>query len=133
MIGDYYRQVPEFYTIAGEGDLEKLRAAETMIAETLLPMEIGTIAELLTELHMKVAVRNKGSVDMEATFFVYAEDLAEYPADVVADVIADWGRNEKWWPTVSELRSQAYSLAYRRRAMLRAVQKQRQSQHGQTS
>jgi hypothetical protein len=50
------------------------------------------------------AARAKDSADLKMMLGVMAEELSEFPADVVRESLRDWSRTEKWWPTLSEIR-----------------------------
>lgn len=63
--------------------------------------------ELVQEVTRCLAVtvaREREQADLKAMLAVMAEELAEFPQDVLRAELRAWARREKWWPTLSELR-----------------------------
>lgn len=82
--------------------------------------EAVVLAEL-AKLRVTMAHRNGGAVDERALLAVIAEDLAEYPADVVRAACTAWRRREKWFPTPGELIAECTGMVRRRYAMRNAL------------
>lgn len=82
--------------------------------------EAVVLAEL-AKLRVTMAHRNGGAIDERALLAVMAEDLAEYPADVVRAASTAWRRREKWFPTPGELIAECKALARHRYAMRDAL------------
>lgn len=50
------------------------------------------------------AARAKDQTDLKVMLAVMAEELSEFPADVVREALRTWAREEKWWPSLAEIR-----------------------------
>lgn len=50
------------------------------------------------------ASRAKDEADIKGMMAILTDELASFPADIVASELRSWARREKWWPTLSELR-----------------------------
>jgi len=77
--------------------------------------------ELVQEVTRCLAVtvaRERDQADLKAMLAVMAEELAEFPADVLRAELRSWARREKWWPTLAELRERC-ERAMRLRKSLR--------------
>lgn len=61
-----------------------------------------------------VARRNAGDDEAELTLACYAENLREFPSDIVLAVLRDWPNRSQWWPTWFELRELLEPLTQRR-------------------
>ena len=93
-----------------EGALDTVRLART-------PAEIDQMVGWLAELSVQVATRAQTDFNGELTLKVYARNLAEYPADVVRDVVNEWPSRSKWWPTWHELKERLDAKCQRRRVL----------------
>ena len=67
------------------------------------PLHDQDLARELCRLRTMLAVRAETELDWQFKLHSYMEELEEYPADIVVQVLRYWGRNEKWWPTWAEL------------------------------
>ena len=77
--------------------------------------------ELVQEVTRCLAVtvaRERDAADLKAMLAVMAEELAEFPADVLRAELRTWARCQKWWPTLAELRDRCQK-AMRLRSSLR--------------
>jgi hypothetical protein len=77
-------------------------------------------AELVQEVTRCLAVtvaRERDQADLKAMLAVMAEELAEFPADVLRAELSAWARREKWWPTLSELRDRCQRAMRLRRSL----------------
>ena len=120
----------ELVTMPPERDLD---AASAMIEATLKPAAAKVVKSELARLRATTISRNTEASDLALTFAAYADALTEYPADVVVDTCRYWGRNEKWWPALAELRSRM-DRKFRRRKLLAAAIAEAYAHHldGQT-
>lgn len=82
--------------------------------------EPAVIAEL-AKLSVAQARRDAADTDKRALLAVMAEDLAEFPADIVSHACTRWRRRERWFPTPAELIDECQRLARRRYAMRAAL------------
>ena len=65
------------------------------------PARPEKIIMALGKLRIKTAA--KDGDDLEARIAVYAEELGEYPADIVLDALNRWPKMSRWFPTWHEL------------------------------
>lgn len=88
------------------------------IAEvSLLPMsKSGVLAELARMRLMTVS--RDISMDLQLVLAAYADELMKYPADAVREVLRVWPRDEKFWPSMSELTARLNRLVAPRHALL---------------
>lgn len=78
------------------------------------------IAEL-TRLRLLVKVRAEDEGNIAAMISILSEELEPYPPDVVRDVLRGWGRREKWWPSLAELRDLLDRAAKPRNSLAKAL------------
>ncbi|KKM12092.1 hypothetical protein LCGC14_1720340, partial [marine sediment metagenome] len=64
-----------------------------------------------------------GQEDLAALIAIYAEELAEYPLDVVRDACRTWARREKWFPAWADLRALCEERVMKRRDLLMALRR----------
>ena len=67
-------------------------------------------AVILRKLAAVVALPERD--DMAMTMATYLEDLQDYPEHILIDVTTAWRRNEKFWPTIAELRKMCHWHEY---------------------
>lgn len=79
------------------------------------------VAAEVTRLRTLTAKRAEGEFDMELSIGAITEELQPYPEDIVRTVCRDWARENKWFPTLSELIAECEALLKPRRAMLAAI------------
>jgi hypothetical protein len=75
----------------------------------------------VTRLRTLTAKRAEGEFDLELSVGAITEELAVYPEDIVVDVCRNWARNNKWFPTLSELIAECEVLFDDRRRLLSAA------------
>lgn len=76
-----------------------------LIAEAAMqPCSGAAIAQHLAACDIATKARDATAVDTKARVHVFAEDLREFPEDVVAEAFRFWRRTEKWQPSVSDIR-----------------------------
>lgn len=98
--------------------LPMLRDIARRINEPAGPNEaIGMITRLLTV----TKSREADGIDLRHMIAILAEELAEFPIDVLATVCRKWARQEKWWPSLSELRDQCQRATRWRRSLKKAI------------
>ena len=78
---------------------EALQTAET----ALRPAPPAVVSREILALRMATASRNTEPMDTTGLGAVYAEELGHYPGPAFVAACRFWRRNEKWWPTISEL------------------------------
>lgn len=108
------REIPEFHTDHPDGLKELLRALE--IAFRPCPKD-----EILKELYamsLAMARRKDQDVDFKMMLAVYAKDLSEYPRDVILDACGEIRREQRFFPTIADLRDECEQRFEFRRALL---------------
>lgn len=94
---------------------------------TLRPMVQRLTAPAGAEAVMRAAARCLAATvsrptdqtDLKMKLAVFAEELAEFPEDVVATAFRKWAQREKWWPSLSEIRDQCQRLNRVRQSLKR--------------
>lgn len=64
--------------------------------------------------------RATDGMDLRMMLAVFADELAEFPEDVVATAFRNWARREKWWPSLAEIRDHCQRLNRVRSSLWRA-------------
>lgn len=113
----------DLVTLPPRSDLDEAAVA---LQAAMAPAEPQAIKGELARLRASTLSRSAEAGDLALTFAAYAEALTEYPADVVIDTCRYWGRNEKWWPALSELRTRMDRKARRRRLLAQAIERGRE-------
>lgn len=82
---------------------EDLAAGLRLVETSLKPG--GPEACLAATMRMRVSTRQQQTVaqDVKLMLIVYAEKLANYPADAVAAACEKWLEASPWWPAVAEI------------------------------
>lgn len=75
----------------------------------------------VTRLHMAMRHQRKHGEDSEVMIELMAEDIEEFPADVIGEACKRWRRRESWFPASAELRAECQRLAGRRHHVARAL------------
>ena len=73
------------------------------------------MAELL---QLATVVRMPNDIDPKPMLKLYAQDLVEYPPDVLTRACLEWRKAEKFWPTIAELIALMQPRVKHRREML---------------
>ena len=88
------------------------------IAEaSLLPMSKREVLAELARVRAMTVSRDI-SMDLQLVLAAYADELMKYPADAVREVLRGWPRDEKFWPSMSELIARLDPLVASRHALL---------------
>lgn len=90
---------------------EELRSALALVGRCLKPTPAKFIVEQMAACDLVTKARAEHEGDTAARAAIFAEDLAEFPADVVAEAFRYWRRTEKWSPTVSDIRERCWRKA----------------------
>jgi len=93
------------------------RRASLRIVDAALAPDLKTIFTELARLRMLTKARMESDASTEAMASVYAEEMNEYPPDVVRAACRGWSRREKWWPSWAELKSELDRHVRKRRAL----------------
>ena len=92
--------------------------------DAVKPLSTREIAEELTILNAKTVRRDSGDTDTGILVRAYAEELAEYPADVVRYVLKMSAKNNKFFPAWAELYEDLEFWGRDRLRLYEAVRKQ---------
>ena len=103
--------VPRYSDHGYEGErvtaIEPAPFGDGILAEALLvatrPASPETVTSALARLRAVTAHRKTDGMDAEAWFTAVADELENYPADVVRQACRDDGREEKWLPSLKDL------------------------------
>ena len=86
---------------------DDLAAEMAQIAEALnRPSEPEHVATEVTRCLTATRAREHADIDLRALIGLLTDELTQFPADIVATTCRKWARQEKWWPTLAELRDQ---------------------------
>jgi len=77
--------------------------AERIIAGLSAPAPQDKIIEWLTTCAVLTAAPRDDDMTAEFRLRVFANELANYPGDIVRQTLADWPRKSKWFPAWREL------------------------------
>jgi len=94
--------------------IEDLQKAYDIVSYTCKPCEPAFIAAQYGKADLACKSRNESSEDIKLRSAVFAEQLAEFPADIIADAFNTWIRCEVFSPTVAQIRDLCW-LEYRAR------------------
>lgn len=121
-LADEYDCRGDGFELIGEVDQVELETARQIVRAALQPPSPDVIERELARLRVKTASRDPGQDDLALTFAVYAEELADYPEDIVVTVCRGWiKRGGKFWPALAELTEPADRLVTERRALADAL------------
>lgn len=65
--------------------------------------------------------RATDGMDLRMMLAIFADELAQFPEDVVATAFRKWARREKWWPSLAEILDQCQRLNRVRASLARAA------------
>lgn len=66
--------------------------------------------------------RDPGGLDVRAMIAGFVDELGEFPPDAVATAFRKHARQEKWWPSLSEIRDQCQRATRWRRSLKKALE-----------
>lgn len=104
--------------------LVDLRAALDVVRSFLPRSSTSLIAEELTRLRVGTKARPETTDDVKILMAVYAEQLAEYPPDVLRAGVRQWLRKEIFFPAVAELHGVCERLGERRVILARTLERE---------
>ncbi|MGI9484983.1 MAG: hypothetical protein ACR2RF_03690 [Geminicoccaceae bacterium] len=114
---------------ASEGEL---REALVQVDQATQPLPDERIVLEINKLKVRCKMRAEQQEDMQMLIACLLDDLSEYPADVVVDVLKAWPRRSPWWPSWNELYEQLERKSAPRRA-IRDVIKHALKEHEEPS
>lgn len=95
----------------------ELSEALAIVRKTLMGAERAEIVRMLTRVKHKTIRRSESDQDIMAQIVLYADDLQDWPADVVRDVVLRWPSNNDFFPTWQGLEKRMRVWTAKRRAM----------------
>jgi hypothetical protein len=98
--------------------------ALAILVEANKPADEVFILQELARMRRLTKARPQDADDLTLMAAAYAEEMAAYPADVIASACRKWAAMEKWWPSWAELKDLLEFRMRRRKAMLEALQRQ---------
>lgn len=99
----------------------ELQAARQLVGRYLAPAAESRIKMELARLRVSTKARAESDGDLAMMFQVFAEECAEYPADVVVWALRGWARTEIFYPSLAELRERLQRGARRRRSLMAVI------------
>lgn len=89
-----------------EASEDELREALAQVQQATQPLPDERIVLEINKLKVRCRMRAEQQEDMQMLIACMLDDLSEYPADVVVDVLKAWPRRSPWWPSWNELYEQ---------------------------
>lgn len=97
---------------------QALAVAEAILAPA---SECLALAEL-ARVRVMTASRDIG-LDLQMALAAFVDELMRYPADAVTEVLREWPRTQRFWPTMAELTERLERLVRPRRALCDALRR----------
>ena len=91
------------------------------VLELALPAPVDMIVRELTAMSLGMARRKDQEADYRGLLMVYARDLGEYPEDVISSCCEHLRREQKFFPTISEMRNACEKQIEFRRALANEI------------
>lgn len=111
------------FAVTGGADLASARAALEMHERACAPMPRDLVLKELAVVKVCTKARPEHQDDLKFMMQVYAEKLAEWPADVVRHVLTTQPSISKWWPAWEELEDRLSLYGRKRRARRDALRR----------
>jgi hypothetical protein len=103
--------------IEPRADEGRAMMAEALAAldDLLVPASPDVVYKALARVAISTCHRSEDGPDAKFQRAIYAQELREFPADVVVEACRNWSRREKWWPAVAEILAECQKLVRWRR------------------
>jgi hypothetical protein len=98
-----------------------MAAARALASAALEPMPQPEIVKELLKLKRLTKSRAEPEADLEAIFVAFAEELADYPPDVIRCALRQIARHETFFPSLNEIIAECQPLTHKRRCIARAL------------
>jgi hypothetical protein len=92
-----------------------------IVQRTLIGMPRAELSKLLVALRVTTVTRAETPELVDLQLQVYADKLAEWPADVVRALLTRWPETSRFWPTWHECLTFMEPLTRKRRALLEVL------------
>jgi hypothetical protein len=109
------------YSLKRPVSASAMEAARALASAALEPMPQPEIVKELARLRAVTKSRAETETDHEATYLVLAEELAEYPPDVIRTAFRQIARRAAFFPSLSEMVDACQPLTHKRRCIARAL------------
>ena len=91
------------YSLEAPCPLDDVEKAIKIIDEYSQPLEGDQLTKLLAKLFVKTKRKADDQMSQDLMFAAYHEELIQWPADIVEEVLSAWPRRSMWWPSWHEL------------------------------
>ena len=91
------------YSLEAPCPIDEIRQAVDIIDKHSKPLSHDQITKLLAKMFVKTKRRADDQLSQDLMFAAYLEELVEWPADLVVEVLTAWPRQSMWWPSWHEL------------------------------
>jgi hypothetical protein len=118
------------YDLPAELDAAQARTLLERFESALPPVTIERLAAELTRVRLLTKGRNLDETDAELTVQAFAEELAEYPGQLVIEVLRYWPRSRQWFPTWQEFQELLRLKGGRMLAMIEALRARSRRREG---
>lgn len=119
--GQFDGAVVDAAVLTGEHDEASIRRALEVCRDQCRPGGHEVAAQELTLLERKTVGAKQGDDDQRLRGAAYANDLAQYPADVIRAACQRCADSSRWWPAWADLKRECDRLAAKRIAEHKAL------------
>ena len=91
------------YSLEAPCTIDDIKTAIAVIDEFSAPLPANEITKLLAKMFVKTKRKADDQLSQDLMFAAYREELSEWPADLVVEVLTKWPRQSMWWPSWHEL------------------------------
>lgn len=109
------------YELTAEPPDRDLAVARLIADEALLPSPERMVLAELARLRALTVSRDQSTTDLELIAAAYTDELVKYPPDAVKEVLREWPRSQRFWPSMAELTERLERLVKPRRALREAL------------
>lgn len=103
--------------------ISDLKLAAETVRKSMARMHPSEIQKGLARLRVLTKVRAETTDDIRLSLAIYADEMANYPADVIRYVIKTQPKIIPWWPAWSELSERLDLYTRKRQRLLDAIEK----------
>jgi hypothetical protein len=102
-------------------DIPEIADVRRRLIELSRPLSRRLLIEELFRCRALMSRSAKADDQFDLTARLYADELKDYPADIVMDALRHVARADKWWPSWAELLEIVERRARPRRALMKAL------------